>query len=177
MLGSRCEYGKDFHRKGSHHTRYGLSFIAFDFQRELLLIRAKLDMPDEYIPLALRPLDAELSFDDIVSQGIHIAHKEVWNPPSRHTKAETEFEVTVTVTCRRPPRFFTEFETNDDVDEDDDMYEGRGRTRRTFRRRATAMDFAITGVVSIYSPLFADPYRRRGMRDRLKLSQTAHARM
>jgi len=143
MLGSRCECGEERIKQGREGFQpgNGLSFLAFDFIRELLVIKAHLVMPEESLPPALRPLDAELAFDDIVSQGLHIVHKEIVPQPGRHRVLERHYEVTVTVTCRRPPRFFTAFEQNDALE---DMRDGR---KMPYRRRATAMDFAITGVV------------------------------
>ena len=136
MLGARCKYGEDRTREGKDGFRagFGLSFLAFDFQRELFVIKANLELDKTHVPPALRPLDAELAFDDIASQGIHIVDHEITRGPQRL------FEVTVTVTCRRPPRFYSEFEMRED------MMRGGGRTPH--RRRATAMDFAISGVVS-----------------------------
>lgn len=146
MLGSRCEYGEDRTREGQFGFRpgNGLSFLAFDFVRELLVIKATLAMSRDSLPYALRPLDAELSFDDIAAQGIHIVHREIPPPPSRRGKVDAQYEVTVTVTCRRPPKFFTEFENEKQL--------GRSAAdpRLPYRRRATAMDFAITPVVRAF---------------------------
>lgn len=144
MLGLRCEVGEDNSRRGRDGFRpgFGRSFIAFDFKREHLVIKAELVMPKENLPPALRPLDAEVAFDDIVSQGVNIRHKEI---PSAG-RQQKQYEVTFTVTCRRPPKFYTEFEASGSLK--GSINEERGRGRMPVRRRATAIDFAITGVVS-----------------------------
>ncbi|WVR09516.1 hypothetical protein IAU60_006584 [Kwoniella sp. DSM 27419] len=126
ILGAACIKGVNQASREGH----GRSFFAFDFRRELLVIRADLLLPKSQLPLALRPLDAELSFDDITSHGIHITHQTV----------NGRYTVTVTVTCRRPPKFFAPFENSIEL-----LGKVQGRMK-VYRRRATAMDFAITGV-------------------------------
>jgi RNA-dependent RNA polymerase len=146
MLGAGCEVGEDL----SKHDRYGFvpgygqSHLAFDFTRELFVIKSRLKLLKHNLPAALRPLDAELSFDDITSQGIHIIESTprlVKNPDSG--KLERHYDVTVTISMKRPPRFFTDFEQSET------LFQGAGRSGNApYRRRATAMDFAIGKVVS-----------------------------
>ena len=95
------------------------------------MIKAQARMDRGLLPPALRPFDAELSFNDITSHGIHIAENSV-------SGAITQ--ITMTVNTRRPPRFFTEFETSG-------KFIGRTSGKRPYRRRATAMDFAIADAV------------------------------
>lgn len=114
------------------------SYLAFDFHRETLYIKARLMglSPDD-LPAALRPIDAELSFDDIAAQGIRIDQV----PKSirlRNGTTEEGHEVTVTISIRRPPKFYTEFEAHDKL-------LGSKNGRQPARRRATAMDFVISG--------------------------------
>ncbi|WVF67576.1 hypothetical protein IAT40_002334 [Kwoniella sp. CBS 6097] len=124
ILGAGCRKGPDPNSLDGHHR----SYIAFDFKREALMIRAEMLLPAQHLPPALNPLDAELSFDDITSHGIYVT-REYENGISK---------VTVTVSCRRPPKFRMLFEAHDKL---------RGvRKDEPFRRRATAMDFAISGV-------------------------------
>jgi hypothetical protein len=132
MLGCRVEQGLDPNTLASR-TQFGLSYLAFDFRRELLSFRGRLKVAKESLPRALQPLDAELSFSDISANGIQIVD----------VKAEgNKFSVTVTVNCRRPPKFYTALEGEDRT--------GYSNARFTpDRRRATAVDFAISGVVSV----------------------------
>ncbi|WVQ95053.1 hypothetical protein IAU59_002145 [Kwoniella sp. CBS 9459] len=124
ILGAACAGGIDPKSLDGHHK----SYIAFDFKREALMIRAEMMLPAQHLPPALNPLDAELSFDDITSHGIYITRE----------YSSGVSTVTVTVSCRRPPKFRMLFEAHDQV---------RGlRDNEPFRRRATAMDFAISGV-------------------------------
>ncbi|ORX38450.1 RNA dependent RNA polymerase-domain-containing protein [Kockovaella imperatae] len=123
-----------YRRDGFKSTR-GESYIAFDFKREHIAIRAKFKADESQLPPALRPLDAELAFDDIASEGIHIRDVPVWG--------QVKHEVTVTITCRRPPKFFAPFEVNQ---EDLVKMSEQERRRLPRRRRATALDFAIAGV-------------------------------
>lgn len=114
------------------------SYLAFDFHRETLYIKARLMglSPDD-LPAALRPIDAELSFDDIAAHGIRIDQV----PKSvrlRNQMIEDGHEVTVTISIRRPPKFYTEFEAHDQL-------LGPKNGRQPARRRATAMDFVISG--------------------------------
>ena len=146
MLGSPCETGEDRSQEGKEGFRPGQvkSFIAFDFVREYLVIKATLAMPVQSLPPALRPLDAELCFDDIAAQGIHIADRPILPKHDAQGKIESQFEVTLTVTSRRPPKFHVGFEP------DDDTREAHIRGQRVpTKRRATAMDFAISGVVRL----------------------------
>ncbi|KAK4685416.1 RNA-dependent RNA polymerase, partial [Tremellales sp. Uapishka_1] len=119
----------------------GMSFLAFDFRRELLVIRALLIAEDgqpldpSVLPCALRPIDAELGFDDITSQGIHVVDRAIM------VRGQKRHDVTVTVSCRRPPKFYTEFRS-------EKGYGPKPKGEFTpYRRRATAMDFAITSRV------------------------------
>lgn len=135
MLGFICDTSAD--RSPGAREGQSKSYLAFDFQRELLVIKASSDFSATQVPLALRPLDAELAFDDIAAQGIHIIKERKKDNPK-------VYEVTVTVSCRRPPKFYTPFEDSDRL---------LGETKRDnfprkiYRRRATAMDFAISGTV------------------------------
>ncbi|WWD19157.1 hypothetical protein CI109_103615 [Kwoniella shandongensis] len=136
MFGAPCVKGED------HKTHHGLSFIAFDLRRELLVIKAEMKLPPmvkNQLPPALAPLDAELSFDDITSHGIHIRAEPVHMGIGQNGMVTSELRVTVTVSCRRPPKFYTVFEANDQL--------LQGRNGKTpYRRRATMMDFASSGV-------------------------------
>jgi RNA-dependent RNA polymerase len=103
---------------------------------ELLAIRARCLLDQKVLPPALRPLDCEISFDDITAGGISVVEQAAVTPglPGR--------QVTVTVSCKRPPRFFTEFENSHELP----------RARSENRRRATAMDFALTQMVTFTPP-------------------------
>lgn len=116
-------------------TGDGISHVAFDFTMEVIAIRAKLKLDPRALPPALRPIEAEIAFDDICSRGISIVEQK----STVKIKGQQAWMVTVTVNCKRPPRFFTEFEGSDKI-----FNRGNGFVPR---RRATAMDFAITGVV------------------------------
>ena len=170
MLGAKCEFGEDKSREGleGYKPHQGKSFLAFDFKRELLLIKATLVLPSESLPPALRPLDAELSFDDIASQGIRVHHVRPNNP---HTGA-VNFQVTVTVTCRRPPKFYTAFEPTREMR----LQKSR---RLPWRRRTTAMDFAISGVVRgcLNYSLYAQPERDAGAIKAVPEGPTAYVSM
>jgi RNA-dependent RNA polymerase len=98
---------------------------------EILVIRAKLMLDQKSLPPALRPLDCEISFDDIIRGGISIVEEKFTKP------GFTGWQVTVTVSCKRPPRYFTEFENSQELK----------RNQSENRRRATAMDFAQTNIV------------------------------
>jgi RNA-dependent RNA polymerase len=132
MLGAGCQYGEDTSKrhKNGESTGDGISYLAFDFTMEYLVVRAKLMLIAEAIPPALRPLDAEISFDDITAGGISIVEE--------RKPGQSGWEVTVTVSCKRPPRFYTEFENSHELQ----------HARFENRRRATAMDFALTNLVS-----------------------------
>lgn len=134
MLGAGCHYGEDTSKryKNGEPTGDGISYLAFDFTMEFLVVRAKLMLNTEAIPPALRPLDAEISFDDITAGGISIVEERLNKP------GQTGWEVTVTVSCKRPPRFYSEFENSHDLK----------HAKFENRRRATAMDFALTNLVS-----------------------------
>ncbi|TYJ52353.1 hypothetical protein B9479_007047 [Cryptococcus floricola] len=114
VFGGGCAKGSD----GRRNT----SFIAFDFKREQLVFRVTTMLDSRGIPPVLHPIDAELSFHDIAHRGIHITKRDL--PSARGNP--NSLEVTVTVGCRRPPRFYMPLE----------MY----------RRRATVMDFTISGA-------------------------------
>jgi RNA-dependent RNA polymerase len=104
-------------------------------KREILMIKAKLMMGAEGLPPALKPLDAEFAFDDIAAQGIMI---------DEGSTAAGLTHVTVTINCRRPPRFYVDFEKRGGLKERN----GFGRRERDTKRRATAMDFAVSTLVS-----------------------------
>lgn len=143
MLGAACKVGEDLSRRDNYGNvkGFGFSYISFDFTRELLVIKATLLLHTAHLPAAFRPLDAELSFDDITSQGIHIIESEpkLVHDPDTH-RLERHYDVTVTVSMKRPPKFYTEFEQNETL-----FVGGRNMP---YRRRATAMDFAIGNPVS-----------------------------
>lgn len=127
MLGAGCEYGEDTsQRRGD-----GKSYLAFDFTMEVLAIRARLLLHQERLPPALRPLEAEIAFDDICSRGISITEE----PISKIVDGQRVSQVTVTVTCKRPARFFIEFEHANQIPSRGDWVP---------RRRATAIDFAMS---------------------------------
>lgn len=90
------------------------------------------------LPPALNPLYAELSFDDINHQGIHITKRPLLDGLTQ----KDALEVTVTVSCRRPPKFYAPFDPGDKAP--DYM---AGTKYLIDRRRATALDFAVSGVV------------------------------
>ncbi|OCF75911.1 RNA-dependent RNA polymerase 1 [Kwoniella mangroviensis CBS 8886] len=127
ILGAGCEKGVNY----DDWNRHGKSFIAFDFKKEQLVLRAEMKLPRDRLPPALAPLDAELSFDDITSHGFYVTYEMVGGV----------YNVVVTVSCRRPPKFYLKFE---------DAHLLRETDRKGFkqdRRRATAMDFAISAGV------------------------------
>ena len=138
-----CKAADSFrHNRDGFKQGRGESYMAFDFKREIIAIRAKFVAEDSALPPALRPLDAELHFDDIASEGIHI--KDVPVQGIKNGPFGTH-EVTVTISTRRPAKFFAKFELNQ---EDLDDLDPAERRRLPWRRRATALDFAIAGVVS-----------------------------
>jgi RNA-dependent RNA polymerase len=139
MLGAACEYGEDLSRvdRNGISEGYGKSYLAFDFVRELLVIRGRLRLGGS-LPPALRPIDAELSFDDIASNGIHVESvPRIFRRSGKEIRGQ---EVTVTVGTRRPPKFFTVFEEFEKL-----MGASKSSKRMPYRRRATAMDFANAG--------------------------------
>jgi len=122
-------------------TRRRYCYLSFDFERELLALKATF-LVESKLPPAMSPLDAELPFDDITSQGIHI-HEGPYDPSDYNGRRQ----VTVTISCKRPPKFKIQFQ-----DPDDPCYDERYATKR----RATAMDFALTDAVSLLSESKAD---------------------
>jgi RNA-dependent RNA polymerase len=146
MFAGRCECGED--KKATDHNGtplgHGLSYLAFNFAKEMLVIKARLSFApgvgETMIPPALRPLDAELYFQDISSQGVHVKKTEI-DPIYKHGQVIKRFQVTVTINCRRPPKFYTELE-------DQEHFLSDRRRQGPMRRRATVMDFAITHIVS-----------------------------
>lgn len=134
ILGAGCHNGEDLGRRyrNGEPTGHGMSYLAFDFTMEIILLRAKFMLEERVLPPALRPLDAEIAFDDILPGGISFIEERM-----RDT-AKPAWQVTVTISCRRPPRFFTEFE--------DAARLARQNTEN--RRRVTAMDFALTNLAS-----------------------------
>ncbi|ODO01343.1 hypothetical protein I350_06162 [Cryptococcus amylolentus CBS 6273] len=115
VFGGECVKGPD----GRRNT----SFIAFDFKREQLVFKVTTRLDFRRTPPVLHPIDAELSFNDITQRGIHITKRAL---PSAMRNPDL-LEVTVTVGCRRPPRFYVHLDRS--------------------RRRATVMDFMISGAV------------------------------
>ena len=142
MLGAAGKTGEN--RRCENTKGRGKSFLAFDFQRELLVIKSQLQLQSTPLPPALRPVDAELAFDDIPSQGIRLDHvpKQVRD---RNGNLVAGYKVTVTVSCRRPPKFYTEFEQTDDLLGRDQRDPKKG----PYRRRATAMDFTTSGTICL----------------------------
>ncbi|KAK8854698.1 hypothetical protein IAR55_003437 [Kwoniella newhampshirensis] len=135
-------FGAPCVKEADSKSGHGRSFIAFDLRREMMVIKAEMKLPQEIrrqLPPALAPLDAELSFDDITSHGIHIHAEPIDIKMSHNGSTFNNMRVTVTVSCRRPPKFFTAFEENDE------LLQGR-RGRTPYRRRATVMDFASNRV-------------------------------
>lgn len=90
-----------------------------------MIIQGDLDLPP-----ALSPLEADLHFDDITSQGIHFSR----GPLNGYHRL-----ITVTISCKRPPKFMVV--SDDDTNGYDQRYAPK--------RRATAMDFALTRTVRI----------------------------
>jgi RNA-dependent RNA polymerase len=137
MLAVNCEYGQDPSLLDNklQGKKFGKSYIAFDFRRQLLVIKTRpKDVSPAGLPPALKPLDAELSFEDIASQGIKI--------DDQRARGEADmYDVVVPIHTRRPPKFYTEFEPLES-----------GLTSRhrqnLVRRRSTAMDFVTAGAVS-----------------------------
>ncbi|WRT68501.1 uncharacterized protein IL334_005477 [Kwoniella shivajii] len=128
ILGAGCEKGVNTEDR----FKLGRSYLAFDFQKEQLVVRADMKLPREQLPPALAPLQAELSFDDITSHGIYITHEKVGEI----------YHVVVTVSCRRPPKFYTPFEQGKRWNE-----AKISNIKMPEQRRATAMDFAISNGV------------------------------
>ncbi|RSH88373.1 uncharacterized protein EHS24_000913 [Apiotrichum porosum] len=157
MFSAPCLYGLDPTRPGN-----GRSLLAFDFKRELLVIRTEFEVEQKLVkdlPPVFRPVNAELPFSDISRHGIHFVEE------ARQGGRTT---LVVTVAFRRPPRFFTPFEK--DVARFNEHAMARGRA--VYRRRATAMDFAVSetkekdaGTLraipdgSVANPIFCNAYR------------------
>ncbi|EIW68226.1 hypothetical protein TREMEDRAFT_74213 [Tremella mesenterica DSM 1558] len=79
VLGAKCAHGTDMSRldPDGNPLGYGKSYVGFDFQRETVHVKAGLIFPSELqaernLPPALRPVNAEISFEDITSQGISL---------------------------------------------------------------------------------------------------------
>ncbi|WWC63397.1 uncharacterized protein I303_105997 [Kwoniella dejecticola CBS 10117] len=139
FLGAGCETADN----PEDPYKHGKSYIAFNFRKEQLVLRADMQLPKDKMPAALTPLDAELSFDDITSHGFYVTHERV----------RDSFRVVVTVSCRRPPKFYVKFEDPNRLSNKDRM------GHQQDRRRATAMDFTLSnGVAELYAgPLKAIP--------------------
>lgn len=147
MLAMECEIGLDISKLDNKLSgpKLGKSYIAFDFRRQLLAVKGQFRLPKEDLPPALRPLDAEIPFEDIASQGISIETHVSSSIES--DKGRKFFDVTVTINTRRPPKFYCDFEGSDE------LLGARGNKRIPVRRRATAIDFANTDVVSAFKML------------------------
>jgi RNA-dependent RNA polymerase len=145
MFGGKCRHGAD----QTNRLHYGYSFLAFNFKKEVLSIKSEFmftagagakqpggDDSAAKLPPAFSPLDAELPFTDISREGIRVKEE---------NRIDGRVTLTVTVTCRRPPRFFTAFEKKHG------FFNENEPTRRSnggvHRRRATAMDFVASGRV------------------------------
>ena len=170
MFAINCEYGQDAEKLNNELKggKFGKSYIAFDFRRQLLVIKTRAkDMSPASFPPALRPLDAELSFEDIASQGIKIDAEKL---PMRYGFTQEMHEVVVTINTRRPPKFFTEFEPMD-------ASLMRGPRANLVRRRGTAMDFVTQGAVSALTVLWRDMLigRPSGTRDPCELYHQGRA--
>ena len=134
MLAGTCdtEVDRSRRKKNGEPLGYLKSYLAFNFDKQNFAIRATMKFGDgPNLPPALRPLDAELSFEDITSHGISLTHVKEF----RMNRREPVYKVTMTISLRRPPKFYTEFEENDNM---------FGREGVPYRRRATAMDFGMT---------------------------------
>ena len=167
MLGAGCKYGEDTsERRGD-----GISYLAFDFTMEVIAIRARMMLQQEMLPPALRPLEAEIAFDDICSRGISIVEE----PSDKLVDGQKAWQVTVTVSCKRPARFFIEFEHANQMPT---------RGDRVPRRRATAIDFAISSNRTVRCTLLPEQdrpsltlSRPRFMRDPSRLSPSVQLAM
>ncbi|RXK35060.1 hypothetical protein M231_07680 [Tremella mesenterica] len=140
VLGAKCAHGTDMSRldPDGNPLGYGKSYVGFDFQRETVHVKAGLIFPSELqaernLPPALRPVNAEISFEDITSQGISLQSHTGTFPDGR-----PRYIVTMTVSLRRPPKFFVDFE------DDEGLFSRRRKT--PLKRRATAMDFSTSGI-------------------------------
>lgn len=91
-------------------------------------MRAVFQMPQQKLPPAFTPLDAQLRFSDISRRGIHIVQE----------KRGAMWRVVVTVNLLRPPKFNAKFDEN--------LCSPNGE--RVYKRRATLMDFVLCDVVS-----------------------------
>jgi RNA-dependent RNA polymerase len=139
IFGSHCE------KRDDPETGHGRSFVAFDFRRELLVVKAHFLLDSARLPLVLRPLDAEISFDDIAAQGIQITNTLSTRKDPQSGQNHVFHNVQMSVTCRRPPKYYTEFK----IDEETKQSIGMGKREfEPYRRRATAMDFVISPLVS-----------------------------
>lgn len=123
MFGGPCEYGPDQNRQG-----HGISLLAFDFERETIVMRTLFQLPQEKLPPAFAPLDAKMRFSDVSRRGIHVVEE----------RRGALWRVVVTVSMRRPPKFSAPFEQA--------CYSSNGE--RIWKRRATLMDFVLCDVVS-----------------------------
>ena len=108
------------------------SGIIFDFRKETIVVKAYPTHGLHQLPPALRPCDAEISFDDITSHGIHMVHPQSF--------ANQTSQTIMTVSTKRPPKFYTEFENSVQLS-------ANAGARVGYRRRATAMDFALGPTV------------------------------
>ncbi|BEJ13713.1 hypothetical protein CspHIS471_0308870 [Cutaneotrichosporon sp. HIS471] len=91
------------------------SRVSFNFSRRWLYIYA-IPMTFNDTPPVFLPLEAEIPFEDIVTSGIRVARK----------KIEGGYAVTLTVTTRRPGRFYAQVKD------------------KNIMRRATARDFVFS---------------------------------
>lgn len=136
-----CEEDMSRRHRNGEPTGEGVSYLAFDFTMEVIAVRAKLLLNTDSLPPALRPLDAEISFEDICSRGISIIEERFRPTNNAPANQASTYQVTVTISTKRPPKFFTEFEQSNQLGRRPDGY--------VPRRRATAIDFATTNVVSV----------------------------
>ncbi|KAK4684115.1 RNA-dependent RNA polymerase, partial [Tremellales sp. Uapishka_1] len=106
--GSKFMIGFDS-RVNKGHSRF-----AFDFDRRWIAVHLSLQtaLP---IPLAFSPLEAEFPFEDIVTRGVQAM---------RERMEDGKWRVTLTITTRRPPKFYVKVKAQ--------------------RRRATERDFVFS---------------------------------
>lgn len=120
---------------------HGKSYLLFDWKREVLEFRARFNLPPEQLPAVLRPVDAELPFEDIALGGILIQEED---HSSRYgVPAGQRLSVTVTVSTRRPPKFVVGYRINEETA----TRVRQADLSKVHRRRATAMDFAAESTV------------------------------
>lgn len=132
-MGGPCREGNETPPTGLKKTvkkTPPYTFLSFDFKRKLLVAKATFDIDasEARLPPVLKPLDVELPLSDITAQGLHILVL---------GEKDGVSDVHVTVSFRRPPRYFVKFEAEMSA-----LANGK-----VYRRRATEMDFTISDWV------------------------------